>query len=107
MKKVDNIIKKIDEAPLWLLLFPLLVLYFWYYIKLGQNAVFEIHDQLDERVVNNLLNARHLFDGVSIFPEMFESGVPKNGMAYSAITFIFYRLFSPYVAFMLEYVVVR
>ncbi len=105
MKKIDNILKKIDEAPLWILLFPLLVLFFWYYIKLGQNAVFEIHDQLDERVVNNVLNARHLFEGLSDFPEMFESGVPTNGMAFSAITFLFYRWFSPYVAFMLEYAV--
>lgn len=105
MKKIDRLIKKIDDAPLWLLIFPLLVLYFWYYIKLGPNSVFEIHDQLDERIVNNVFNARHLFDKTSVFPEMFDGGVPKTGMTISAITFLFYRWFRPFKAFMLEYLV--
>ena len=105
MKKIDKLIKKIDDAPLWLLIFPLLVLYFWYYIKLGPNSVFEIHDQLDERVVYNVLNARHLFDKSALFPEMFDQGIPAGAMKVSSITFIFYRWFSPFVAFMLEYLV--
>lgn len=104
-KKLDDWLYKLDHAPLWLLVFPLLLLYFWYYLLLGENGFFEIHDQLDERVVNNVFHARHLFERMAFFPEMYEGGVPKSGMTVSAITFIFYRWFSPYVAFMLEYLV--
>ena len=99
-----DIWRKIDEAPLYFLVVPLLILYFWYYMKLGQNAVFDIHDQLDERVIHNLLNARHLGDGLTVYPEMFADGVPKGGVTVSAITFVLYRFFSPFAAFMMEYV---
>ena len=105
MRKSDELLKKLDNAPLYFLLLPLLILFFSYYLLLGENAVFEIHDQLDESVVHNIINAIHLFEGLKVYPEMFSEGVPATGIMPSAITYVLYRFFPVFTAFMLEFLI--
>lgn len=105
MKKLDEFIRKFDRAPLYFFLVPLLGVFFFYYFLLGENSFFEIFDQLDERIVNNIVNAKHLFDGTKIFPEVFADGIPRGGLTVSSSAFILYRFMSPFQAFMSEFII--
>ncbi len=103
---ITGFIRRVDESSLWWTGIVFLVLTFLPYLILGEGSVFEIHDQLDETLLTYILNARHLFDGTDLFPELL-GGIPKSGMQPSAILFIpLYRLFSPFAAFLLQYLIV-
>ncbi|HBA48985.1 MAG TPA: hypothetical protein DCZ91_14550 [Lachnospiraceae bacterium] len=96
----------LDGAPLWAFGFPLMMVLFSPYFVLKQGSVFPIHDQLDETLLTYVLNARHLFDGSDVFPELL-GGISKSGMQPSAILFIpLYRLFPALYAFLIQYLIV-
>lgn len=96
----------LDGAPLWWIGFPLMAILFSPYLVLRQGSVFPVHDQLDETLLTYVLNARHLFDGTSVFPEIL-GGIGKSGMQPSAILFIpLYALFPPLTAFLIQYLAV-
>ncbi len=68
---------------------------------LGEDAIITYHDQLDGELITYLLNARYLFQGKSVYPELM-NGIPVNGMVSPAPGFIvLFRLFSPFIAFMI------
>ncbi len=96
----------LDGAPLWLAGFPLMAVLFAPYLILKQGSVFPVHDQLDETLLTYVLNARHLFDSGTVFPEIL-GGIGKSGMQPSAVLFIpLYCLFTPLTAFLIQYLAV-
>ena len=96
----------LDGASLWVIGFPLIAVLFSPYFVLKQGSVFPIHDQLDETLLTYVLNARHLFDGSDVFPELL-GGIGRSGMQPSAILFIpLYRLFPALYAFLIQYLIV-
>ncbi len=104
--KFHKMIHRLDQAPLWLLVFPLMAVFFSYYLLLGENVYFEINDQLDETLFTYVLNAKYLFRGVSEYPELL-GGVPTGGMMVSAWIFVpLYRVFSTFTAFMIQFAIV-
>ena len=96
----------LDGAPLWLAGFPLMAVLFAPYLILKQGSVFPVHDQLDETLLTYVLNARHLFDSGTVFPEIL-GGIGKSGMQPSAVLFIpLYCLFTPLTAFLIQYMII-
>ncbi len=105
-KKVNQACAFLDNLPLWLFGFLLLAITFLPYLILGEGSVFEIHDQLDETLLTYVLNARHMWTGDEIFPELL-GGINKSGMQPSAVLFIpLYRYFNTFTAFVVQYAVV-
>lgn len=105
-KTLNNSIKKVDNTNIWYLGIPFIVLLFLPIFILQKGAVFSIHDQLDETLFTYVLNARHLFDGAKVFPEML-GGIAKSGMQPAAVLFIpLYRFLPVFTAFVVQYMVV-
>lgn len=105
-QKLDSFIHKLDEMPLAYLVFPLLLIGLYYYIRLGKNCVFEINDQLDETLFTYVLNGKYLFQGVSEYPELL-GGVPTGGMTVSSWIFVpLYRILPVFEAFMVQFAIV-
>ena len=103
---LNRILIWLDSAPLWWVGLPLMAILFSPYLVLRQGSVFPVHDQLDETLLTYVLNARYLFDDISVFPEML-GGISKSGMQPSAILFIpLYALFPPLTAFLIQYLAV-
>jgi len=103
--KINDIILRLDGAPLWLLGFALLAVWFGPYLLLGEGGIFEVHDQLDEYMMNNVLTARHLGEGAQVLPEMM-GGVNASGLQPAAVLFVpLYRVLPEYWAFVLQYAV--
>ncbi len=99
----DKIIKKLDKAPLWILVVPLEALFLVYYILLGKNVYFDINDILDESLFNYVLHGKYMFSGVSQYPEML-TGVPVSGMSISSPIFVpLYHFFPVFTAFMIQF----
>lgn len=100
-RSVDKWINKIDSFPLWWTGFLLVTLVLIPNFLLGEGSVFTIHDQWDESMMNYVLTARH--PGAETIPEML-GGINASGLEPSAVLFvIFYRLFSPFQAFLITY----
>lgn len=77
------------------------------YFLLGQNSVVTYHDQLDGELITYLLNAKHLFDGANVYPELM-NGIPKEGLVSPAPLFVlFFKLFKPFTAFLICMFIVR
>lgn len=73
-------------------------------LYLGEGCIFDFHDQLDETILSYVFAAR--YPGAEVYEQMM-SGVPAEGLKPSAVLFVLlYRLFSPLVAFKLQYLVV-
>ncbi|MGN0413293.1 MAG: DUF6044 family protein [Lachnospiraceae bacterium] len=99
-------VHKIDEMPLAYLVFPLLVVALYYYIRLGKNCVFEINDQLDETLFTYVLNAKYMLQNVREYPELL-GGVPAGGMTVSSWIFVpLYRILPVFQAFMVQFAIV-
>ena len=106
IQKMDFLIHKIDEMPLSYLVFPLLAVALYYYIRLGKNCVFEINDQLDETLFTYVLNAKYMFQNVREYPELL-GGVPTGGMTVSSWIFVpLYRILPVFQAFMVQFAIV-
>ena len=72
------------------------------YLKKG--AVFPIHDQLDELILNYVLSAKYF--GQSMIPNMM-NGLPASALKPSAYIFLpLYALLSPFAAFVIQYICV-
>lgn len=99
-------LEMLDNRNFWWLGLFLLAGIFVPYAVLGEGSVFEIHDQLDETILTYVLNAKYLFTGTDIFPEML-GGVNVSGMQPSAVLFVLlYRIFPPLTSFVLQYLLV-
>lgn len=101
VSKLNLILRKIDQAPLWLLALPLIAVILLPCLLLGEGSVFVIHDQLDESLMNYVLTARHL--GESTIPEML-GGISASGLTPAAVLFVLlYRLLPAFTAFLICY----
>lgn len=77
------------------------------YFILGENSIVTYHDQLDGELLTYMLNAKHLFEGLSSYPELM-NGIPKNGMASPAPALILlFRFFKPFMAFVISMLLIR
>lgn len=71
------------------------------YLILGQDSIVVYHDQLDGELLTYLLNAKYLFQGVDVFPEIMK-GIPVAGLTMPAPGFVvLFALFEPFPAFMI------
>lgn len=109
VKKVINtlniIVLKIDSLPLWYLGFLVIAINFFPYFILKEGSVFEIHDQMDEYMMNYVLTARHLGEGLQVLPEMM-GGINTSGLQPAAVLFVpFYRFLPEFWAFVLQYMI--
>lgn len=105
LEKLNEIIVKLDDFPWWWLGFLIMLINFTPYFVMGEGSVFEIHDQLDECMMNNVLTARHLGEGLSVLPEMM-GGINSGGLQPAAILFVpLYRIMPEFWAFILQYAV--
>lgn len=103
---INRMILKIDRLPLWWLFFLLLPAVFAPLLILGEGSIFVIHDQLDEYMMNTVLTARHLGEGLETLPEMM-GGVNASGLQPAAVLFVpLYRILPEFWAFLVQYAVV-
>ncbi len=106
VKQINEMIKKLDRAALWIVGLIVVAISFVPYILMGEGSVFSAHDQLDETICAYLLNARHMFENSDVLPEMM-GGIPKSGLQPSAVLFIpLYRILPLFTAFLLQYFIV-
>lgn len=106
LKKADELIKKLDKVNLWYLGIPLILVLFLPVFVLGQGAVFEIHDQLDETLFTYVITAKYMFSGVDVYPEML-GGIQASGMLPAAVLFVpLYKLLPTFAAFVTQYIIV-
>lgn len=104
--QLNRFILLLDKLPLWWSGLLLLAITFLPYFILGEGSIIEIHDQLDETIMTYVLHARHLGEGLKVFPEML-GGVPAGGMQPSALLFIpLYRFLPALTAFLVQYAIV-
>lgn len=100
----DRIIRRIDGAGLFWLGILFFVVVFAPFAVLKGGSVFEIHDQLDESMMNYVLTAKH--PGQAVIPEIFQGGVSAGGMQPAAVFFLpLYRILSPLKAFLVQYAI--
>lgn len=103
---INRMILKVDRLPLWWLFFLLFAAVFAPFLILGEGSIFEIHDQLDEYMMNTVLTARHLGEGMETLPEMM-GGVNASGLQPAAVLFVpLYRILPEFWAFLIQYAVV-
>lgn len=99
----DKIIKRVDEAPLFWMGFVLFAIVFIPFMILQGGSVFEIHDQMDESMMNYVLTARHL--GENTIPELL-NGIMASGMQPSAFLMVpLYRVAPPVLSFISQYAI--
>lgn len=104
--RINGFVERVDRWPLWVLGALLFAIVFYPFYVLGLGSVFPIHDQLDETLMSYVLTARHMGEGLSIFPEML-GGINASGMEPSAVIFLpLYKWLSPFTAFLIQYAVV-
>lgn len=100
---INDKIRKLDNAPLWILGIPFLILLFVPYMAMGKGSVFEITDQLDETLFTYVVTAKHLFQGADLYPEMM-GGIAPSGMLPAAVLFVpLYRVLPVFAAFVVQY----
>ncbi len=89
----------IERIPwFWLGLIAALFLVFPYAV-LGRGAYVQITDQLDGEVLNYIYQAKYLFSGKRVIPELM-NGVGKSAMTPPApLGVLFYRFLQPFAAF--------
>ncbi|MCM1326235.1 MAG: DUF6044 family protein [Bacteroidales bacterium] len=101
----NKILNFLDNLSLWWMIVPLMAVFFAPYFILGEGSVFDIHDQLDESILNMVLTARHLGENAKVFPEMM-GGINASGLQPSAMLFVpLYRILPPFAAFVLQYAI--
>lgn len=106
INRLNEGIKKLDKQPLWILGIPFLVLLFVPYLIMGEGSVFAIHDQMDETICAYVLNARNMFSGLEVYPEML-GGINASGIMPSAVLFVpLYRWLPFFAAFVIQYFIV-
>ncbi len=103
LKKLNDVIARLDQTAVWWVGIALLAITFLPFLILQEGSVFEIHDQLDESMMNYVLTARYLGQNVDSIPELL-GGINESGMQPSGILFLpLYCVFSPFYAFLIQY----
>lgn len=106
VKKINQTILWLDNAPLWGIFFILFAIAFMLFPILGEGSVFEYHDQLDEYMMNTILTARHLGEGLEILPEML-GGINASGLQPAGVLFVpIFCILPAFWAFVLQYAIV-
>lgn len=106
MKKFNLFIKKMDSYPLWFIGIILEIIVFVPYFIMGEKSVFVWHDQLDENILHYIFTAKHLGEGLNIFPEMM-NGLSSNSFQPNAYLFVpLYKLLDSFYAFVISYAIV-
>ena len=104
-RKLNSFILSVDKLPLWWLFFLLFAVVFAPFLVLGEGSVFDYHDQLDEVMMNTVLTARHLGEGVQVLPEMM-GGIDASGLQPAALLFVpLFRILPEFWAFIVQYAV--
>ncbi|MCR4648239.1 MAG: DUF6044 family protein [Lachnospiraceae bacterium] len=68
---------------------------------LGEKSIITYNDQLDGELITYILNAKHLFEGAEVYPELM-NGIPVAGMVSPAPLFVLlFKFFKPFTAFMI------
>ena len=103
------LLKKLDRWHLEILGIPFLtalclpILYLCIRDGLG-SFVFQVHDQLDEIILNYVFPAR--YSGCDVYEPMM-CGLPAQGLKPFAPFFVpLYKIFNVYVAFLIQYIIV-
>ncbi len=100
--RINGWIAKLDNLPLWWVVFLLLGVVIMPNLILGEGSVFTVHDQLDESMMNYVLTARH--PGEGMIPEML-GGINASGLQPSAaLMSLLYRVLPPFGAFLCTYI---
>lgn len=106
INKINQTILWVDRLPLWQLFFPLFAVVFAPFLILGEGSVFDWHDQMDEVMMNTVLTARHLGEGLQVLPEMM-GGINASGLLPAAVLFVpLFRILPEFWAFVLQYAVI-
>lgn len=83
------------------------LVFFLPYLINGKNSVITYHDQLDGEILTYILNAKYLFTGTNVYPEVM-NGMSKNAFVSPAPALILlYKFMSPFAAFMISLVFVK
>ncbi|MCH5270442.1 MAG: hypothetical protein J1E83_06790 [Lachnospiraceae bacterium] len=105
-KKINQTILWLDNAPLWGFFFLLFLIVFLLFPILREGSVFEYHDQLDEYMMNTVLTARHLGEGLEVLPEMM-GGINASGLQPAGVLFVpLFCVLPAFWAFVLQYAIV-
>lgn len=105
IKKLNSIIHYLDNVPLWWLFIPLFAVVFAPFLVLGEGSVFVWHDQLDGFMMNYVLTARHLGEGLQVLPEMM-GGINASGLQPAAVLFVpLFKILPEFWAFVLQYAI--
>ncbi len=106
---MKSLLKKINSYPLWILGIPylcaLLAPLVYLYVRDGAgSAVFQVHDQLDETILNYYFSAKY-FGSDTL--EQVMCGLPKAGLKPFGYLFLpLYAIFDIYTAFLIQYFIV-
>lgn len=103
LKKLNSLIIWCDRIPLWWFGIVLLIVTFIPFFVLGEGSIFEIHDQMDESMMNYVLTARYLGTDAGKMEELL-GGINPSGMQPSAYLFILlYCVLPAFEAFIVQY----
>ena len=105
-RKINCVVAQMDRWPLWVLFPILLAAVMAPVIALGEGSVFGYHDQLDEVMMSMVFSAKHMGDGLKIWPEMM-GGLDACGLQPAAALFVpLYRFLPVFWAFVTQYAVI-
>lgn len=103
--KINDALMKMDRWPLWVLFPILLAAVMAPILVLGEGSVFDYHDQWDEVMMSMVFSAKHMGDGLEIWPEMM-GGINPSGLQPAAALFVpLYRFLPAFWAFVTQYAV--
>ena len=103
--KINDALMKMDRWPLWILFPILLAAIMAPILVLGEGSVFDYHDQWDEVMMSMVFSAKHMGDGLEIWPEMM-GGINPSGLQPAAALFVpLYRFLPAFWAFVTQYAV--
>ena len=77
------------------------------FFVMGDESIITYNDQLDGELITYILNAKHLFEHLNVYPELM-NGIPVAGMMSPAPAFVLlFKIFTPFKAFMWMLVITK
>ena len=77
------------------------------FFVMGDKSIITYNDQLDGELITYILNAKHLFEHLDVYPELM-NGIPVAGMMSPAPAFVLlFKIFKPFTAFMWMLVITK